>query len=163
MYTLRQDQVERVVRHYVVLWGKKAVIPGGDWSVTNIARWIIYYSNKYKIDILLPLAQAVVECHFGAAPAATRSRRTLNIYNVGNVDTGKDEQQKSWKAGIERYCRVMANEYNWHDDPAGYVTLQSMIQHDFCRPNGGRYATAPDYTKQVASIAKSIQKLVEVA
>lgn len=157
MFTAPLNKVVDVIKHYTQgIWGAKAVNPGGDWTVENIARWIVYYSNQYKIDILLPLAQGVLECHFGVNPAAKRSRKTCNIYNVGNIDNGTNETQANWKQGIERYCKLMHQEYNWKDDPEGYVTLDSMVKHDFVRPRGGRYATNPDYTKQVVQLAKKI-------
>lgn len=161
MFTAPLNKVIEVIEHYTHgIWGAKAVTPDGDWSIENIARWIVYYSNQYKIDILLPLAQGVLECHFGVNPAAKRSRKTRNIYNVGNVDSGANEAQASWQKGIERYCRLLHQEYNWGEDPEGFITLECLVKHDFMRPKGGRYATAPDYTKQVAQLAKKIKPML---
>jgi len=105
------------------------------------------------------LAQAVVESHYGVNPLAKRSRRTQNIYNVGNVDSGADESQKTWKAGIERYASLLHREYLWNDE-GETVTMAMMKKHDFTRPVGGRYATAPDYTKQVAYTYNKIMKML---
>jgi flagellum-specific peptidoglycan hydrolase FlgJ len=151
---LSQEQIEEAVYDFSIgVWGAKAVIPG-DWDYMKIAASIYENCSKYNIDPVLALAQGVVECHFGVAPTAKRSRRTKNIFNVGNVDSGADEAQASWEKGIERYCRLMASEYNWK--PGGPVTLQMMVDHDFVRPRGGRYATAKNYTEMVEQVAQKI-------
>ncbi|MDP3114164.1 MAG: hypothetical protein Q8M98_05230 [Candidatus Cloacimonadaceae bacterium] len=162
MFELSLAQMEKVVRYFSIgIWGKKAIIPGTDWCVECIACWIRRYCLKYKVDMILALAQGVVECHFGVNPAAVRSRKTKNIYNVGNVDSGANETQISWEAGIERYCKLMSREYNRQEEAGGYVSLASMVKHDFTRPRGGRFASAPGYTKLVEQLGWRIRKLVE--
>lgn len=153
------EKVQKIVNHYSVgIWGKKAVILP-DWDAEDIALEIYNNCIKYNVDMILALAQGVVESHFGVAPTARRTRRSKNIYNVGNVDSGADESQASWKAGIERYCRLLSREYNWNS--GSEVDLQMMIDHDFTRPRGGRYATAPDYTKQVSLVGDRILQLIK--
>lgn len=152
------EKVQKIVKHYSIgIWGKKAVILP-DWDADEIALAVYNNCNKYKVDMILALAQGVVESHFGVAPTAKRSRRTKNICNVGNVDSGADESQISWNAGILRYCKLMAREYNW--SPGAEVTLQMMLDHDFYRPRGGRYASAPNYTQQVGKVGTRIMKLI---
>ncbi len=152
------DKVQKVVRHYSEgIWGKKAVILP-DWDAEDIALAIYNNCIKYKVDMVLALAQGVVESHFGVAPTARRSRNSRNIYNVGNVDSGADETQASWESGVERYCRLLAREYNWI--PGSEVDLQMMVEHDFNRPRGGRYASAPNYTQQVSIVGQKIIQLV---
>ena len=151
------DKVQKIVKHYSLgIWGKKAVILP-DWDASEIALAIYDGCNKYKVDMILALAQGVVESHFGVAPTAKRSRATRNIYNVGNVDSGADETQGSWREGVMRYARLMAREYNWA--PGSEVSLQMMLDHDFYRPRGGRYASAPNYTLQVGKVASRIMQL----
>ena len=105
------DKVLKVVKHYSLgVWGKKAVILA-DWNAGEIALAIHANCVKYKVDMVLALAQGVVESHFGVAPTAKRSRASRNIYNVGNVDSGANEAQGSWSGGVERYCRLMGREY----------------------------------------------------
>lgn len=132
------------------LFGDNAVIPGSGWSPEAIATSIVRHCEENKVQLELALAQAYLECHFGLNPAASRSRRTLNIYNVGNVDSGADKSFPSWDAGIKAYCELMRREYDWKEDE--YITLESMLRHDFTRPKGGRYATAPSYTRQIKSL-----------
>lgn len=154
------DKVVTVIYHFTtVIWGERTVYPALPWSVINLAKWIINASEKYRVELGLMLAQAVVECHFGVNPLAKRSRRTKNIYNVGNVDSGADESQKTWEAGINRYAKLMHNEYLWKDE-GDVVTMAMMYLHDFTRPRGGRYATASDYTKQVFYTYKKILKML---
>lgn len=157
MNTLTLTQTRNIVRHFSLeTWGKKAVLTN-DWNPEDIANAIFKYCAVYRIDIVMALAQAIVESHFGVAPTAKRSRKTKNIYNVGNVDSGADESQDSWDEGIKRYCSLMQREYNWKEDAQGYVSLESMLMHDFTRPRGGRYATAKNYTRAVAQIANKIR------
>lgn len=159
MFTIT-DKVVVIINHYTKgIWGERGVYPPLPWSVLNLATWIVNASEKYSVELGLMLAQAVVECHFGTNPLAKRSRRTKNIYNVGNVDSGADESQKTWQAGIERYARLLHNEYLWKDE-GDIVTMAMMYLHDFNRPRGGRYATAPDYTKQVFYTYKKIVKML---
>lgn len=151
---LSVEQIEEVVYSFSVgVWGKKAVIPR-DWDYSKIAQSIYENCRKYNIDPVLALAQGVAESHFGVAPGAKRTRRTKNIWNVGNVDSGADKRQASWEKGVERYCRLMAQEYNW--GPGGPVTMEMMVEHDFTRPRGGRYATAKNYTTDVAVLGQRI-------
>ncbi len=155
-----KDELLYVVQHFSVgTWGVRAVT-AADWDAGEISEAIWDKCQQYGVDMLLAVAQGVVESHFGVAPTAVRSRKTKNIYNVGNVDSGADEGQVSWAAGIGRYCRLMKREYNWQPDEI--VSLQMMVEHDFRRPRGGRYASAPNYTVQVASVAQKIRTLLRI-
>ena len=158
-YDLRK--VAAVIVHYTTgIFGNKVVIPALPWSVDNLAAWFIKYAIHYRVELEMMLAQAVAECHFGVDPNAGRSRRTMNIFNVGNTDKpGDDEIQTGWEAGIERYARLMHEEYNYHDNTEGWVTMRSMVAHDYVRPAKGRYASDPNYTKTVKSIYDGIVKL----
>ncbi len=160
MQTITAEQVSNVIREAVRIWGRQAVAPGDGWSVEGIAEAILKHSQRCKVDIALALAQGWIECHFGVNPRARRSRRTLNIYNVGNVDSGADRVFESWEAGIAAYCELMRREYNWKDDPEGWITLESMVSRDVKRPKGGRYATAPQYTQLVQSLGLKVRRLL---
>lgn len=130
-------------------------------NIVTIAQAVRVYCMQYSVDPILCLAQGIVECHFGCNPQAVRSRKTMNIFNVGNTDDGANRQMESWEQGIECYCRLMAREYLWRDmNTSGWVTMEMMAAHDFNRPKGGRYATAPDYTKQVTKVAGKVSKLI---
>lgn len=150
-----KKKVEGIIKDTIRLWHHKAVIPGDGWSVESIAASLVEHCEAEKVQLELALAQGYVECHFGINPDAGRSRRTRNIFNVGNVDSGKDRTFKSWDAGIKAYCKLMRREYDWEEGE--YITVESMEEHDFVRPKGGRYATAPDYKDTVVSIAMKMR------
>ena len=130
-------------------------------NIVTIAQAVRVFCMEYSVDPVMCMAQGIVECHFGCNPKAVRSIKTKNIFNVGNTDDGSNRQMESWEQGIECYCRLMAREYLWRDmNTSGWVTMEMMAAHDFMRPKGGRYATAPDYTKQVTKVAGKIAKLL---
>jgi len=150
-----KDAIKKVIqRRCIEAFGKKAVIV---WDLDKIAEALVKSAERYKVEIELALAQGILECHFGCNPAAKRSRATKNIYNVGNVDDGRNRFFASYEAGIDVYFRLMAREYRWPGEGEA-VSVEMMERHDFRRPRGGRYATAPSYTRDVAKLAREIRK-----
>ena len=127
-------------------FGRNAVL---DFDIPTMAQNILKYSAKHKVEPLLCVAQGVVESHFACNTSASRSRKTKNIFNVGNVDDGSNKYFPDYASGLERYFQLMDREYRWPEDKGGYVRMSTMARRDFQRPIGGRYATAPDYRKQV--------------
>ncbi|HOF59473.1 MAG TPA: glucosaminidase domain-containing protein [Candidatus Cloacimonadota bacterium] len=151
---MNHSQIAYVITEYCVKpFGKHAVI---DYDIAELARDIERFSLLYRVEAALALAQGIAESHFACAPAATRSRATKNIFNVGNVDDGSNKYFDSYKAGVERYFDLMNREYRWPEDYAAMLTMQTLAAHDFHRPQGGRYASAPSYTCVVFSIYKKI-------
>ena len=154
-----------IQKRCINIWGEKS-IPDG-WNLESIAKSVTTNCIKYSIDPALCLAQGIAECHFGINPQAVRSRKTMNIFNVGNTDDGANKQMESWEAGIERYCRLMAKEYYYANDPTpgklGMVSLEMMIKYQFCRPKGGQYATAPNYTETIKVLGAKVRKDLGVA
>jgi flagellum-specific peptidoglycan hydrolase FlgJ len=129
------------------------------WDIEEIAAAVEELSARYRVDAELALAQGILESHWCCNPQAWRSAKTRNIFNVGNTDSGANIFFESWIAGIDRYFRLMAREYRWPGEgPA--VTYEMMERHDFTRPRGGRYATAPNYTRDIGSIVKSIRAML---
>ena len=138
-------------------FGGKAVV-GVDWNLDEIADTILEASNEYNVDPRLFLAQGIIESHFGANPDAGRSRRTKNIYNVGNVDGGRNNYYSSYTDGIRDYARLMNQEYNWGGE-GSWVTPEMMIEKNFTKSSGqGRYARAPNYTNVIQQIVKRVDK-----
>jgi len=153
------EQVKTVIQRMCLdVYGKKAEIPA-DWELAAIAQAVAGKAEQYRVEPVLALAQGILESHFGVNPAAVRSRKTRNIYNVGNVDDGGNRFFPSWESGIGAYIHLMAREYLYRNE-GDTVTVEMMVKHDFVRPRGGRYATAPNYTKDVVKIAERIRKLV---
>lgn len=131
------------------------------WDIEEIAAAVERLSARYKVEPVLALAQGILESHWVCNPAAWRSRKTKNIFNVGNTDAGMNMYFPDYVAGIDRYFRLMAREYCWRKE-GDTVTVDMMVKHDFTRPRGGRYATAPNYTRDIESIARSIRALIDM-
>lgn len=151
------EMIKKIIQETCIKpFGKAAVLP---WDLDEIANILSLKCEQYHVDPRLALAQGILECHFGVNPAASRSRKTHNIFNVGNVDNGSNRYFSSWETGIGAYCLLMAREYCYRNE-GDTVTPEMMIAHDFTRPRGGRYATAPSYTKDIAFIVKRIDAIV---
>jgi len=151
------DEIKQVLEKMCVKpFGKQAQIP---WAAEELAQLLAHKCAQYKVDPRLALAQGILESHMGCNPQASRSRKTKNLWNVGNVDDGGNRYFPTWEDGLAAYLRLMAREYCWREE-GDVVTPEMMIAHDFTRPRGGRYATAPSYTKDIAAIVQKIDKLV---
>jgi flagellum-specific peptidoglycan hydrolase FlgJ len=150
------ELIKKVLQDMAVKpFGKKAVVA---FDMEDMAALIEAKCGQYKVDTRLCLAQGLLECHFGCNPAASRSRKTRNIFNVGNVDNGANRFFPTWEAGLNAYCHLLAREYCYRNE-GNIVTAEMMIKHDFVRPRGGRYATAPTYTADIAKIVAKIDKI----
>ena len=136
-------------------FGRNAVL---DFDIPTMAHDILRLSEEYKVESLLCVAQGIVESHFACNPQARRSRKTKNIFNVGNVDDGSNKYFLSYAAGLERYFQLMDKEYRWPADRGGEVRMITLAANDFQRPRGGRYATAPNYTQMVYAVYRKIMK-----
>lgn len=155
---MRAEQIKQVLMKLAAgPWGKAAVMA---FDLDEIAELLERFSRAYHVEARLALAQGIAECHFGMNPAAKRSRATRNIFNVGNVDNGRNRSFRSYAAGIETYFQLMAREYCYRDE-GSIVTAEMMIKHDFNRPRGGRYATAPSYTQTIAKLVKKIDGCIK--
>jgi len=153
---MNKEMIKKVLQELAVKpFGKKAII---DYDLDEMAYAIERICAQYKIDPRLCLAQGILESHFGCNPEAVRSRKTNNIFNYGNMDDGRNITFKSYEDGLRTYCRMMAMNYCWRNEGT-IVTPEMMIKHDFTRPQGGRYATAVNYTKDIAKIVAKIDKI----
>lgn len=153
---MSRDDVKTVIQKMCIdTFGQDARVP---WELDEIVDALMEGSSAHKVELELALAQGIAESHFGCNPAAVRSRKTRNIYNVGNVDNGGNRFYKSFRDGIIAYFKLMEREYCWKAE-GDMVTLEMMLAHNFKRPRGGRYATAPSYTATVEKVAGRIRKL----
>lgn len=155
---ITKEDVKYVITELAIKpFGGKAVV-GVGWNLDEIADTILEASNQYKVDPRLALAQGIIEGHFGANPDAVRSRRTKNIYNVGNVDGGRNNYYSSYSDGIREYAKLMNKEYNWGNEDS-WVTPEMMIEKNFTRSSRqGRYARDPNYTNVIQEIVKKVDK-----
>jgi hypothetical protein len=150
------NQIAEILKkHCRDQFGDKAVV---EYDIQSMAKDIGYYCVLYNVELGLCLAQGIVESHWGMNPDAKRSRRTKNIFNVGNTDNGSDRGFATYSAGVERYCKLMDREYRWPADHGGEVRMITLAANDFQRPRGGRYASAPNYTQMVYAVYRKIMK-----
>ena len=150
------NQIAEILKkHCRDQFGDKAVV---EYDIQSMAKDIGYYCVLYNVELGLCLAQGIVESHWGMNPDAKRSRRTKNIFNVGNTDNGSDRGFATYSAGVERYCKLMDREYRWPADHGGEVRMITLAANDFQRPRGGRYASAANYTQMVYAVYRKIMK-----
>jgi hypothetical protein len=90
------------------------------------ARQIIDSSLRTGTPLEMYLVSGAQEGHFGTRG---RASETKNVGNVGNVDDGTNEVQKTWEAGLDRYGSLIAQEYFPGDKPS----LDKFIERDFVR------------------------------
>jgi hypothetical protein len=155
---LTVPQIKKVLINKCILSFKlnKNTIP---WDLNKMAEQIYTSSITYKVDPKLVLAQGITECHWACNPAAKVSKETKNIFNVGNTDDGSKKFLSTYYEGVDIYFKLMAREYLYPNE-GDTVTTEMMVRHDFHRPKGGRYATAPNYTTMVANLVQGINKCI---
>jgi hypothetical protein len=100
---------------------------------------ILKYCDEYDIDPRLPLAQGLVESHYGTSGLA---RKTNSVWNMGAYDrTTLDRISGVYKyahpnQSIEPYLR------NLHDNFLGDEKTEQDLLRAFVNLNGKRYASA---------------------
>ena len=109
--------------------------------------------GKY-VPVELSLGQLASEGAFSNDPKS-RAIRTKNPYNVGNVDSGKNEFHPTVQSGIQRYYDLMAKSYL-----TGGKTTSDLL-NNFVNVNGNRYASAKNYEQSVSKIASQVQSIAE--
>lgn len=117
------------------------------------AEQIIASSRRTGTPLEMYLVSGAQEGNFGTKG---RAARTKNLYNVGNIDDGTNEVQKSWDAGLDRYGRLIAQEYFPGENPS----LDKFIKRDFKRPDGARYMTNENSKTSYLSIAKRVKNML---
>lgn len=158
--SINSCQIEKIIEKFCLKpFHGKAVM---DYDIHEMARHIYICAYAFQVETALALAQGILESHFACNPAATRSRKTKNIFNVGNVDSGKNRFFDSYFDGVTQYFRLMDSEYRWPQDSSGKVSMATLVANDFMRPRGGRYATAPAYTSTLLSIYNRIKKEIDL-
>jgi len=152
---MTKEQILKVLKEMALKpWGKKAAAP---YDLEEMAELIERVCMQFHVDQRLCLAQGILESHFCCNPNAKRSIVTKNIFNFGNVDDGGNRYFHTWEEGLTAYCRLLAREYCWRNE-GNEVTAEMMIVHDFTRPRGRRYATAPNYTTEIAKLVAKVDK-----
>jgi hypothetical protein len=99
--------------------------------------------KKYKVlvPVELALAQMNQEGGFSIDPKV-KPVRTINPFNVGNVDSGATKKYSTVNQAISSYYDLMASKY------LNNKSVSDLLKN-FVDYRGLRYASAPDYETKV--------------
>jgi murein DD-endopeptidase MepM/ murein hydrolase activator NlpD len=100
----------------------------------------------------LALSQLTIEGGFTDDPSA-RPIKTKNPFNVGNVDSGKDNYQSDVQTSIDKYYYLIASNY------LGKGKTASDLINNFVNKEGNRYASNIQYEKQLNQMASYVNKI----
>lgn len=108
---------------------------------------LVQLCSKYKIDITLVIAQAILESHIGTKGRAVQ---TNSVWNVGTFDNGMIHYTYPTPSeSIEPYLKLVKNKYlikitargdTLQRDIGNLIADRGYINHE-----GKRYATSPTY------------------
>jgi len=109
---------------------------------------ILKVSRATGLAVEVMLAQGWDESHLGTDDG--RPQTYHNIYNVGNTDSGANQQMGSWYNGMLVYAHLMVQHYG--------STADVLIQRDFQRTDGkGRYASDKNYSRKFQSLIVTVR------
>lgn len=113
-----------------------------------IAAGAKYAYDKYKkyVPVELAMSQLVLEGGIGNKDPNSRPIVTKNPYNVGNIDSGENRSHNSVESGIASYFDLMARKYISEDG--------RVVQLN-------RYATNPNYTKQLNTLIAGVNRITQ--
>jgi len=101
----------------------------------------------------LALSQLVLEGGIRNDKLESRPIRTKNPFNVGNTDSGANVEHNEVQSGINAYYNLVARNY------LGKGKTAKDLITNFVNKNGNRYATAPDYEKQLNVLASQARRI----
>lgn len=139
------EQIEKEIKEYLHQHAPKSQLS---------AERVTYYAIKHDIDPILILAQGHIESHFGTKGSA---KRTYSVWNVGAYETRSTTQisrsvgYKNVNESIEPYCLLLKKQYL-----KGKTVKQLM--NNFVNKSGKRYASSPNYEKQLQAKYAYIKK-----
>lgn len=103
----------------------------------------------------LALAQMVLEGGIGNGDVNSRPVRTKNPFNVGNVDSGKNQQFGTVQAAINTYYDMIAKNY------LGKGKTAKDLITNFVNKDGNRYASSTAYEQQLNQLAGQANKVAQ--
>lgn len=119
-------------------------------------RKILEMSVEYDYDIVLALAQAQVESHFGTKGVASR---TNSVWNVGTFDDGTIlYKYEDPNLSIEPYMSLMVRRYLVN----GKTANDLLKSWSFVNHRGKRYATFPYYEYRVRKVYEHIKECTNI-
>ena len=134
------NRIQAVLNHW------KPYTDGVPYPVS--AADILNVSRATGLAVEVMLAQGWDESHLGTSKG--RPQVYHNIYNVGNTDSGANQQMGSWYNGMLVYAHLMVAHYG--------NTADQLIARDFERTDGkGRYASDPLYVEKFKSLIVTVR------
>lgn len=110
---------------------------------------LVLASYKYDYDLPLLLAQLQIESHFGTTK---RAQRTNSMFSIGAYDSGRDiVKYADQDSSIIPFIKTIKKDYLMD----GKKDVSHLLQN-FVNYNGDRYASNPNYEKDLAKIRRSI-------
>ena len=114
-----------------------------------------FYNNTnyvYPVDLLL--AQGQMESKLGKTLKSQH-----NYFNVGNTDEGATRNFKSGKDSALNYMNLMYNDYM----NKGQKSIDDLLKpNGFVNYQGNRYASNPNYEKEVSDQREYIQRYLGI-
>lgn len=104
------------------------------------------------VPLQLALAQLVQE-GFLAKGTKNKPQRTLNPFNVGNTDNGSTVTFKNLQSGVNKYYNLISKSYLSKKTPEELLS-------NFTNNKNNRYATDPNYEKQLKKHIKRINDTI---
>jgi hypothetical protein len=102
---------------------------------------------------VVPLELALAQAQFESGMARKGRNPATNPYNVGEYDEGTKMKFKSIQDGIDAYYKVIAQDYMKDKD-----LTELMVS--FTNKAGNRYASNPEYEKQLKEQIAYINKFL---
>lgn len=151
--TLR-DAIARKLRY----WRDKYGNPNFNlYDIDTMADTICRVSSDYMISVFVILAQMKWESNAGLNPkVASRSKKTKNLLNVGNVDDGGNRYFNTFYDGIEAYGKFMRKNHYCIDGE--WFFIEDIEKRQLKNGKGFSYATAPGYWQKIFKSANDIRE-----
>jgi len=139
-----EKEIQSEINNYI-----KRIAPNS--KVKGEVLWEI--SKKYKIDIILILAQASLESHFGTTGKA---KHTKSVFNVGTWDDGQIKNTyNDVNESIEPYAKLLSEHY-LIDEKTNIDSL--LTNNNFKNKFGYRFASNKHYEKNLKRIIRKIKR-----
>lgn len=151
--TLR-DAVAKKLRY----WRDKYGNPDFDlYDIDVMADTIYQVSCDYMISVFVILAQGKWESNWCLNPElGKRSKKTMNIFNVGNTDDGSNLYMPDFYAGVENYAKFMRKNHYTVDGE--WFFIEDIEKRQLKNGKGYSYATAEGYWQKIFKSANDIRE-----
>jgi peptidoglycan hydrolase-like protein with peptidoglycan-binding domain/predicted nucleotidyltransferase len=142
------DAYKEICQAFIDSRNNKAGVTGE--MMASCAR--LHFSKGY-VPPELALAQLAEEGGL-SSDEKNRPRRTKNPFNVGNVDSGANNEQLSVRDGVCLYYDLITRKYLVNKRPEDLL-------NNFVNKSGKRYASSPNYESHLKQIISGMSKFTE--